>query len=67
MITLKTVTGKEFYLNCDLIYRIDVNFDTIITLVNGKTLRVSDTADEITEKIIQFKRSIMLPERKDSE
>lgn len=67
MITLKTVTGKEFYLNCDLIYRIDLNFDTIITLVNGKTLRVSDTAEEITEKIIQYRRKIMHPERKDDE
>ena len=69
MITLRSITGKEFFLNSDLIYRIDENFDTIITLTNGKTLPVADTGVEITEKVIAFKREIMsafILERKDS-
>ncbi|APZ49641.1 endoflagellar protein [Jeotgalibaca sp. PTS2502] len=70
MITLRSITGKEFFLNSDLIYRIDENFDTIITLTNGKTLPVADTGVEITEKVIAYKREIMsafILERKDSE
>lgn len=70
MITLRSITGNEFFLNSDLIYRIDENFDTIITLTNGKTLPVADTGVEITEKVIAYKREIMsgfILERKDSE
>ncbi len=65
MIKLKTITGKEFLLNNDLIYRVDVEYDTIITLTNGKTLRVQDTTEEIQEKVMAYKREVMTPfERK---
>lgn len=59
MITLKTITGKIFYLNCELIYRVDETFDTIITLVDGKTLRVSNTGEEIAQKVLVYKQKIM--------
>lgn len=58
MIALTAVSGKEFYLNCDLIYRIDHSFDTIITLTDGKTVRVTESEKEIVEKVIQYKRRI---------
>lgn len=59
MIALTAVSGKEFYLNCDLIYRIDRSFDTIITLTDGKSLRVTETEKEIVERIIQYRRKII--------
>ncbi|MCM3511858.1 flagellar FlbD family protein [Carnobacterium inhibens] len=58
MIALTAVSGKEFYLNCELIYRVDRSFDTIITLTDGKTVRVTETEKEIVEKVIQYKRKI---------
>ncbi|MGX7393772.1 flagellar FlbD family protein [Carnobacterium mobile] len=58
MIALSDVSGKEFYLNCDLIYRIDRSFDTIITLTDGKKLRVIETEKEIIDKVIEYKRKI---------
>lgn len=58
MIALTDISGKEFYLNNDLIYRIDRSFDTIITLIDGKKLRVIEKEPEIVEKIIAFKRKI---------
>ncbi|WP_373762939.1 flagellar FlbD family protein [Jeotgalibaca porci] len=67
MIKLKTITGKEFLLNNDLIYRVDVEYDTIITLINGKTLRVQDTTEEIEEKVMAFKRGVMNPFERKSE
>lgn len=67
MIKLKTITGKEFLLNCDLIYRVDTEYDTIITLIGGNTLRVRDTADEIQKKVILFKREVMDPFERKSE
>lgn len=69
MIRLTSVSGKEFYLNCELIYRLEHSFDTIITLVDGKTIRVVNTEEEIVEKIIGYKRKIyaQLPESGDKE
>ena len=67
MIKLRTITGREFLLNNDLIYRVDVEYDTIITLINGKTLRVQDTTEEIEEKVMAFKREVMNPFERKSE
>lgn len=58
MIPLRTVTGKEFYLNNDCILKIERDYDTIITLVDQKTVRVMDTPDEIAEKVLAYKAKI---------
>jgi flagellar protein FlbD len=58
MIPLKSLSGEEFYLNNDLIVKIEALPDTVITLSDGRTLRVKDTPQEIIEKIIQYKRRI---------
>ncbi len=58
MIILTSISGKEFCLNDDLIYKIEEAPDTIITLVDGKIIRVSDKTEEIIEKIIEYKRQI---------
>ena len=36
MITLTSISGKEFCLNSELIYKIEEAPDTIITLTDGK-------------------------------
>jgi len=61
MIKLKTITGRDFYLNNNLIYRVDEKVDTIITLVDGKTIRVRESAEEVRQKIIEFQQEIMYP------
>lgn len=58
MIRLKSVTGKEFYLNCDFIYKVEQSYDTLITLTDQKILRVLDTPEEIAEKVITYKQRI---------
>ena len=58
MILLKSLSGGEFYLNNDLIVKIEALPDTVITLSDGRTLRVKDTPQEIIEKIIHYKRRI---------
>lgn len=60
MIMLTSINKKEFCLNNDLIYRIDEAHDTIITLVDGKTLRVVDRTEDIINKIIEYKRRIYI-------
>lgn len=58
MIVLTSLNKEKFALNCDLIYRIDEAHDTIITLIDGKTLRVMESTEEIIQKIIEYKRNI---------
>lgn len=58
MISLRTVSGKEFYLNADSILKIEKDFDTLITLVDNKTLRVMNTPEEISEKVLVYKQKI---------
>ena len=58
MIMLTSITGNKFCLNNDLIYKITEAPDTIITLTDGKVLRVEERCDEIRKSIINFKREI---------
>ena len=58
MIALRTVSGIEFYLNTDFILKVEKDFDTLITLVDHKTLRVMDSPEEIAEKVIEYKQKI---------
>lgn len=58
MIKLTALSGSEFYLNIDLIYKVEPLADSLITLTDGKTLRVKESADEIVQKIVAYKRQI---------
>ncbi len=60
MIMLTSLNGKEFCLNSDLIYKIAQSPDTIITLTDGKVIRVKDTIDEIINKTVEFRRRVFL-------
>ena len=60
MITLTSISGRSFCLNSDLIYKIEEAPDTIITLIDGKTIRVVNGTEEIINKIIEFKRKIFV-------
>jgi flagellar protein FlbD len=46
-------------LNSDLIEHIDVTPDTVITLTTGQILRVRETADEVIERIVEFRRRVL--------
>ena len=58
MIILTSINGQSFCLNSDLIYKIEEAPDTIITLTDGKVLRVINDTDDIVNKIIEYKRKI---------
>jgi flagellar protein FlbD len=49
-------------LNSDLIEHIDVTPDTVITLTTGQILRVRETADEVVERIVEFRRRVLAPD-----
>ena len=45
-------------LNSDLIEHIDVTPDTVITLTTGQILRVRESADEVVDRIVEFRRRV---------
>lgn len=58
MIELSDMSGEKFILNCDLIYRIDKQYDTIITLVDSKKLMVQESPEEVVKKVRIYKQEI---------
>lgn len=55
MIKLTKINDQQFYINCDLMEFIESTPDTIISLTTGKKVIVKETADEVIEKIVEFK------------
>jgi flagellar protein FlbD len=58
MIRLTRLNHVPLVLNSDLIEHIDVTPDTVITLTTGQILRVRETAEEVVERIVEFRRRI---------
>lgn len=58
MIKVTRLNGATYYLNCELIETIENTPDTVITLRDGKKLLVSETSEQIIEKIIEYKKRI---------
>ena len=58
MIQLTTLQGSLFYLNPELIEQVEEMHDTIITLIGGKKVRVSERADDVAKKMVAYKRAI---------
>lgn len=58
MIQLREISGKTFYLNCELIYRLDKSYDTVITLIDQKKIRVMEEPEEVVQEIIAYKKMI---------
>jgi flagellar protein FlbD len=59
MIKLTRLSRAPLVLNSDLIEYMEANPDTVITLTTGQKLRVSETADEVIERVIEFRRTIL--------
>lgn len=58
MIRLHRLDGSPFMLNSELIETCEATPDTIIKLVNGRVYIVTDTVDQVYERIVAHKRAI---------
>jgi flagellar protein FlbD len=56
LIRITDVSGKEKFLNCDLIEKIEAIPDTLLVLVTGRNFIVKESPEEIVERIAEFKR-----------
>lgn len=62
MIKVTRLNGKEYYINFDLIETIEETPDTVLTLRDGKKYVVSDSIEDILNRIIEFKRKVFTNE-----
>lgn len=59
MVKLTMLSKQEFVLNADTIEKIEEVPETVLTLTNGKKYLVFESADEIIEKVIDYKHKIL--------
>ncbi len=66
MIAITDLQGKEHYINAELIECVESTPDTQIVLTTGRHIYVSQTPEEITGLVIEYKRECRrLPENGD--
>jgi flagellar protein FlbD len=58
MIRLTRLNHTPLVLNADLIEHIEITPDTIITLTTGQKIVVLESAEEVIERFVQFRRSV---------
>lgn len=58
MIRVRRLNNTEIMLNCELIEFIEETPDTVVTLTTGKKFVVKESMEEISQKIIAYKREI---------
>jgi flagellar protein FlbD len=58
MIRLTRINRSPLVLNSDLIEHMETTPDTVIALTTGQKLVVLESADEVIQKVIDFRRSI---------
>lgn len=59
MIKLTRLNRVPVIVNADLIEHVEVTPDTVVALTNGQKFLVLESAEEIVEKVIEFRRGIM--------
>ena len=59
MIQLTRLNNHPLVVNSDLIKFVEQAPDTVITLVNGDKIVVRETAQDVLERVVQFRRSVL--------
>ena len=63
MIRLTRLNGDPFLLNSDLIEHVEVTPDTVINLTTGHQFMVRESAEEVTSRVLEFRRAISQPDK----
>lgn len=58
MIRLTRINHVPLVLNSDLIEHIEITPDTVIAMTSGQKFMVLESADEVIERVIDFRRTI---------
>lgn len=58
MIRLTRLNRAPIVLNSDLIEHVEITPDTVIAMTTGQVFRVRETAQEVIDRIVEFRRRI---------
>jgi flagellar protein FlbD len=58
MIRLTRINHVPLVLNSDLIEHVEITPDTVIAMTSGQKFLVLESADEVIERVIDFRRTI---------
>lgn len=59
MIRVTRLNNQPLVINSDLIKLLETAPDTLLTLVNGEKIVVKESADEVIERIVAFRREVL--------
>jgi len=59
MIQLTRLNNHPLAVNSDLIKFVEQAPDTVITLVNGEKIVVRESAQEVLNRVVEFRRSVL--------
>ena len=59
MIQLTRLNHVPLIVNADLIEHVEVTGDTVVALTTGQKFMVLESAEEVVDKVIQYRRAIM--------
>ena len=59
MIRLTRLNQVPLVINSDLIEHVEITPDTVIALTTGQKILVLETADEVIERVIGFRRAVL--------
>lgn len=65
MIHLTRLNHSTIVLNCDLIEQMETTPDTVISMTTGQKIMVLESPEEVIERVLLFRRSILTPENCD--
>ncbi len=59
MIHLTRLNHVPLIVNADLIEHVEVTPDTVVALTGGQKFMVLESAEEVVDKVIEFRRAIL--------
>ena len=62
MIRLTRLNHAPVVLNSELIEHIEETPDTVVTLTTGQIVRVRESAAEVVDRVVEFRRRIFQPD-----
>ncbi|MBI2506092.1 MAG: flagellar FlbD family protein [Candidatus Latescibacteria bacterium] len=61
MIRLTRLNEREFIVNAEMIEFVEAIPDTMISLVSGKKLMVTESVEQVVERVIEYRRQCHKP------
>ena len=65
MIRLTRINGEQVVVNADLIEFVEMTPDTLVTLFTGKKIPVRESAEEVIERVVAYRRALGTPSTAD--